>query len=103
MSTDIAAAVQRLNGQLPLKDRQNRLPAPLAGLHREVLRCLFEHGRAPSREEIGLILDGGDLDQALRRLGGDDLVVLNEAGHEVVGAYPMTEEDMTWQLDFYAS
>ncbi len=92
MTTSISNAIQRLNSQLPLKARQLALPPELAGVHRATLASLAEQGQPPGREELGELLDGGDIDAALTRLASDDLVVLNSTGTEIVGAYPMTME-----------
>jgi len=88
-----AAAVARLNSQLPLKARQQQLDAPLARVHRGMIRALVEQGRPLTREEIGALLDGGDVDSALERLAKDDLVVLSGDSSGAVGAYPVTSED----------
>jgi len=94
MTTDtITAAVTRLDSQLPLKARQQQLDAPLVRVHQGTIRTLVEQGRPLTREEIAALLDGGDVDAALGRLGDDDLVVLSGDGKSAVGAYPVTSED----------
>jgi len=98
MTTSISTAVQRLNEQLPLKARQLALPPELASVHRATLTSLAAQGRPPNREALGELLDSGDIDAALTRLANDDLVVLNAAGTEIVGAYPMTTEDTPHHL-----
>jgi hypothetical protein len=98
MTTLINNAVQRLNEQLPLKARQQALPPGLASVHRATLTSLAEQGQPPNREELGELLDSGDIDAAIARLANDDLVVLNAAGTEIVGAYPMTTEDTPHHL-----
>ncbi len=98
MAADIAAAVARLNDQLPLQARQQALPAPLVEVHRALLRSLAERGRPLSRDEIGEILPDGAVDPALRRLGHDDLAVLSPGGSEALGAYPMTVESTPHRL-----
>jgi len=84
--------VQRLNSQLPLKLRQAALPPELANVHRATLASLANQGRPPNREELQELLAGEDVDAALTRLANDDLVVLNAAGTDIAGAYPMTTE-----------
>lgn len=93
MTIHISAAVARLNGQLPLQDRQRKLAPTLAQVHRCIIRSLVEEGRPPNRQEIRELLGGGDVDAALERLKSDDLIVLNTEGNEAVGAYPVTIED----------
>ena len=92
------AAVERLTGQLPLQPRQAALPPGWAAVHRAVLRSLVEQGRPLTREEIAAMLPAGDVDAALARLGGDDLVVLAAGSREVVGAYPVTCEPTPHQV-----
>ena len=93
MTESIRNAVQRLNSLLPLKARQDALPPGLARVHRATLASLAEQGRPPNRKELDDLLEGGDVDAALARLAGDDLVVLNAAGTKIAGADPMTTED----------
>ena len=45
-----------------------------------------------SRAEIAEQLGEQEVDSFLQRVGSDDLVVLDERGREVVGAYPITTE-----------
>jgi len=92
------AAVERLTGQLPLKPRQAALPPALAAVHRAVLRSLVERGRPLTRDEIAAMLPDHDVDAALVRLGGDDLLVLAAGSREVVGAYPVTSEPTPHQV-----
>ena len=54
---EIQAALARLNSQLPLKARQDRLPATLKSMHRQVLRSLVTQGRPPSEAELKAGLD----------------------------------------------
>jgi len=98
MTDSIINDVQRLNEQLPLKARQRALPPEMASMHRAVLASLARQGQPPTREELEKILDGGDCDAAIIRLASDDLVVLNAAGTEIVGAYPMTTEETPHHL-----
>ena len=99
MTADIAAAIDRLHSQLPLQARQQALPPDLAAVHRGILAALATTGRPLERREIAALLTGGeDPDAVLRRLGADDLVVLNAEGTAALGAYPMTVEDTTHQL-----
>ncbi len=98
MSADIARAIDRLHSQLPLQGRQQALPPALAEVHRAMLHSLAERGRPLTREEIAPMLEDGDVEGALARLGQDDLVVLSVSETQVVGAYPMTVEDTPHRL-----
>lgn len=88
----VAAAVAKLSQQLPLHARQRALPEPLATVHRAMLRSLAEHGRPLSTEELAEMVGADGVAEAIERLGGDDLAVLNAERSAMVGAYPMTVE-----------
>lgn len=92
MSDTVSQAVQRLNSQLPLKDRHDRLSEPLKALHREAIKSLVMHGRPPTRPEVAALVGEGEVDAAIARLGKDDLVVLSKDQRQIVGAYPVTSE-----------
>ncbi len=98
MSADVASAIERLHSQLPLQGRQQALPPALAQVHRAMLHSLAERGQPLTRDEIAQMLEDGDVDGALARLGEDDLVVLGHSGTLPVGAYPMTVEDTPHHL-----
>ena len=98
MSDVIAQAVQRLNSQLPLKDRQDRLSESLKALHREVLNSLVTRGRPPTRSECAALVGEAEVDSAIARLGSEDLVVLSRDRREIVGAYPVTVEPTPHEL-----
>lgn len=89
---EIQAALARLNSQLPLKARQERLPAALKSLHRQVLTSLVTQGRPPNLAELTAQWGQENLEAGLTRLGTDDLVVLDVAGKLPLGAYPVTIE-----------
>jgi hypothetical protein len=95
----VQKAIDRLSRQLPLHGRQQALPAEYAAVHRAILRSLATGGRPPGRTAIAAMLSDGAVDEALARLGADDLIVLDAAGREVVGAYPMTTEDTPHHLE----
>jgi len=92
VSDAVAQAVRRLNQQLPLKERQDKLSAPLRALHREVLGSLVRRGRPLTRAEVAALVGEDQVDAAIARLGDDDLVVLSQDRREIVGAYPVTAE-----------
>ena len=98
MNAFVDAAVARLNQQVPLALRQRELPEEVAGLHRAILRLLYEKGRTPTREEARELLSGTGVDEAFVRLGDADLAVLSADRREVVGAYPMTTEKTPHRL-----
>ncbi|MDT3706345.1 MAG: alkylmercury lyase family protein [Thiobacillus sp.] len=92
MPDTLSQAVQRLNSQLPLKDRHDRLSEPLKALHREVIKSLVMHARPLTRSEVAALVGEGEVDAAIARLGKDDLVVLSKDQRQIVGAYPVTSE-----------
>lgn len=98
MSDPIQKAVERLAAQLPLQERQRALPSALAKVHRLILRTLVGSGRAPRNEQLAEILSGATVQDALQRLAKDDLIVLDAAQGEVLGAYPVTIEDTPHHL-----
>ena len=61
-------------------------------LHQKVLFTLVELGRAPTSSEIAEVLGEGNIDESLRRLGADDLIVLDGETRLPAGAYPVTIE-----------
>jgi len=89
---DIKQAVARLNFQLPLKARQDELDPELQVLHQAVLSSLVNSGRPPALDKVSQLLGGKDIDGALEHLATVDLVVLDAAGKNIVGAYPVTIE-----------
>lgn len=89
---DIKQAVARLNTQLPLKARQDKLDSELRALHQAVLHSLIYCGRPPALDEVSQLVGEKNIDSALQRLATDDLVVLDAAGKHIVGAYPLTIE-----------
>ncbi|HSJ28793.1 MAG TPA: alkylmercury lyase family protein [Acidimicrobiia bacterium] len=82
----IDLAVERLHSHLPLRARQQALPAGHAAVHRAILLWFAEHHRPPAAAD----LPGPDIETVLDRLAADDLIV--RSGREVVGAYPFTLE-----------
>ena len=91
-STLVDDAVERLSRQLPLQTRQSALTSVLRRLHQRVIESLVLQGRPPSDEEIVSLVGTDQADAAVRRLGGDDLVVLSTDRRSIVGAYPVTTE-----------
>ncbi len=94
----IAAAIDKLNSQLPLLARQQALPPGLVAAHRAILRTLAEEGRALTNDELATLVGADGVAAAIERLGGDDLAVLNNEKIAVVGAYPLTVEDTVHHL-----
>ena len=94
----IQAALKRLNTQLPLKARQDKLSPALKVVHQKVLSSLIMQGRPPDEDDLKVILGGADMQTSLHRLGADDLIVLDAAGKHLLGAYPVTLEDTPHKL-----
>jgi mercuric reductase len=94
----IDAALATLIRQLPLRHRQELLPDSLRGLHREIVVSFARTGRPLTLSDIAGRVPDVDPAAALRRLGGDDLVVLGTRGDVVLGAYPLTVEETPHRL-----
>ena len=77
----IQTALDRLNALLPLKARQEQLPASLKQLHQTILCTLVSQGRSPTRKEMASVLGNDGIEAALQRLGSADLLVLDKTGH----------------------
>ena len=86
-------ALQKLNHLLPLAERQAALPSPLAKLHQAVLHSFIDSGRPLTHAKMKQQWSGLDVSQALTRLAGDDLIVLDSDTQEIIGAYPLTLEE----------
>jgi len=114
LASDILQSLARLQQLLPLKKRQQALPAPLRMVHRAILRGLAETGKPPRTAEIAAML--GSRQSAVHALGTlrkNDLIILNspvtvdETTHrttapeniEIVGAYPMTTENTPHKVE----
>jgi len=96
---NIQSAVDRLNSQLPLKARQAQLSPALKKLHQAILLSLVTQGTPPTHEEMAEQMGEAQVASALQTLGAEDLVVLNAAGTDAVGAYPITTEATPHQLN----
>jgi len=82
-------ALDRLQGILPLKARQDTCSTQVKELHRQVIRSFVDKGRILTREEMGHYVS--DLEEAVNVLKERDMVVFTEDG-EPLGAYPFTME-----------
>jgi mercuric reductase len=89
---EIQAAVDRLNSQLPLKPRQDKLSPQLKSVHQNVLYSLVKQGRPPSQDELAQQLGKDNVEDSLRTLGKEDLIVLDADRKHPLGAYPVTIE-----------
>lgn len=96
---NIQSAVDRLNSQLPLKARQAQLSPALKKLHQTILMSLVKRGAPPTQDEMAEQVAEAQVASALQTLGAEDLVVLNAAGTDAVGAYPITTEATPHQLN----
>lgn len=95
---DVQTALKQLNQLLPLAGRQAALPAPLAEVHRAVLRTWIDHGRPPQLAALARRWPNLPLSAALARLAADDLLVLSPGGEQIAGAYPLTLEETPHRL-----
>lgn len=101
MAMNTRSAVDRLNRQLPLKARQDRLSPALKQLHQAILWSLARQGRPPGDADMADIVGAGNLSAALQGLAQQDLVVLDKHG-TVLGAYPLTTEVTPHRLTLHA-
>jgi len=90
MSTKLEKALIRLQGILPLKERQEDCSKQVKELHQHVLRSFVSRGRILTRKEMGQHVS--NLEDAINILQGKDMVVFSGDG-EPVGAYPFTMEE----------
>lgn len=98
-SINVRNALEKLNAILPLAQRQHDLPVPLQKLHRRILQSLADTGMTLSREQMSGISGITDIAGALARLKQEDLIILDSANGEVLGAYPMTTEPTPHRLN----
>lgn len=89
---ELEAALARLNSQLPLRARQQRLSSELRAMHRQILESLFTLGRPPTEDELKNITGAGKVLCGLQQLAADDLIVLDKVSGLPLGAYPVTIE-----------
>ena len=89
MNTKVNNAVERLNEILPLAKRQQGLNEELADAYQKILYSYVDRGKTLNRNEIGQQVN--DLDESIRILKDNDMVVFDSNG-EPVGAYPFTME-----------
>ena len=85
--TKIQAALNRLNGILPLYGNQQKMSATGISLHRAAMRGFVNDGVIPGRQRL-LEMAGGD-EKILKELEASDTVVFDDHG-EPIGAYPFT-------------
>lgn len=85
--SDIRTAIERLEGQLPLRRRQADLPEGVARAHRAILNSFATTGRPPGSDLVER-LAATDAAAVIERLSTDDLIV-TDAG-EIEGAYPFS-------------
>ena len=89
MSEKIKKAIDHLNKILPLKNNQQSMSPEMQTLHRDILYSYIDLGRSLTRNEIAQRVD--DVDEAIKTLQQNDMVVFDDRG-EPVGAYPFTME-----------
>lgn len=90
MTAKLEKALNRLQGILPLKERQEDCSRQVKELHQQVLRSFVTRGRILTREEMAQHVS--NLEDAVNVLKSHDMVVFSGDG-EPVGAYPFTMEE----------
>lgn len=53
---DLQTAVDKLNSQLPLKQRQSKLSQQLKAVHQGMLHAMIEQGHPLSRDEVAQLI-----------------------------------------------
>lgn len=89
MNTKVNRAVESLTDILPLAKRQQGLGKELADVYQNILYSYVDRGKTLNRNEIAQQVK--DLDESIRILKDNDMVVFDSNG-EPVGAYPFTME-----------
>ena len=89
MKTKVNRAVESLTDILPLAKRQQGLGKELADVYQNILYSYVDRGKTLNRNEIAQQVK--DLDESIRILKDNDMVVFDSNG-EPVGAYPFTME-----------
>lgn len=95
---DIKSAVDRLNSQLPLKARQDKLPRSLKKVHQDMLYSMVKLGRTVSYDELVKQLGKENIESGLKSLATEDLIVLDEENQQPLGAYPVTLEHTSHKI-----
>jgi len=95
MNTKVNNAVERLNEILPLAKRQQSLSKELADVYQKILYSYVNRGKTLSRNEIAQQVN--DLDESIRILRDNDMVVFDSNG-DPVGAYPFTMEQRVHEV-----
>lgn len=95
---DILTAVNKLNSQLPLKQRQNQLPRQYKSVHQAMMHALVEQGRLLTNDEIKQFIENDNTDTCVQTLAEEDLIVLDNK-RKPVGAYPVTVEQTLHKIN----
>jgi len=103
MIMDIDRAIQRLNLQLPLLQRQRNLSPALKSVHQDLIRTMVRHGYSLSNTALAKRLGNEQVGSALQRLAADDLIVLDPETQRPVGVYPVTLESTPHQLKVFGN
>ena len=89
MTPKLEKALNRLQGILPLKTRQDACSKQIKELHQQAIRSFVDKGRILAREEMAQYVS--NLEEAVDVLKDRDMVVFSDNG-EPLGAYPFTME-----------
>ncbi len=87
-SPKIKNAIERLEQNLPIRNRQTQLPQDLRQLHQWILRFYLENGKAPDAKDVVQVEGRAS---AIERLAAEHIIVLNDKD-EITGAYPFVSE-----------
>jgi len=89
---NLTHALERLNALLPLKQRQDQLSPAIKKLHQDIIHSLVSHGHVPNTQEMESLLGLSNVTADLVELANNDLIVMDQDGTTVIGAYPITLE-----------
>jgi mercuric reductase len=93
-------AIRRLDRQFPIRRRRAVLPSPQRAAHRAIIDALIREGKPLGHEQLARCLGQRDAAASIALLATNDLIVLDDAGRRVVGAYPLTTESTPHQVTF---
>ena len=89
MNIKLEKALARLQGILPLKERQEECSEQIKTLHQHMLHSFVSRGRILTRKEMTQYVS--NLEEAILSLRNSDMVIFSDNG-DPLGAYPFTME-----------
>lgn len=90
----VAAAIEKLEDNLPIRTNQLALDPGLRELHQRILQHYLRHGYGPAINSDGFRNDSAD---GFAELARQKIIIINAVG-DVVGAYPFVTESRRHQV-----